>query len=364
MKVKTNLNSTICTNLVKETPLIFKCLFLFILMFFCSAIHKVSANNSATPNSAQQLKSYINETNLTHKAKLGAQLLEQTSNKEDKLLILTTHITTLIDLGKNHQAIPFAKQGIALANNIKDYTHQTTLYRRLAEVYWNLGQLDNALIELESSLLLAKKNNDELGKARALHNIGLIYRHLGVPDKTLEYYLKAIEIKERINEDPASTAHSYNNIGVIYVDLGDYDNAEKYYRKALSILQNEPNASIANPLHNLGQLFDKKGDPEMALQYYYTSMEYDEQNNNQNGLAVSLREIGRIYLSIEQIDKASNYLLKAKEIADNIDSLLLKASANLHLAQLNIAQGNLIEAKNLLHNGLGYAEKGHTKKNL
>ncbi len=66
--------------------------------------------------------------------------------------------------------------------------------------------------------------------------MGYVYGELGDYDKSLEYYNKALSIRQKVlGEEHPDTATSYNNIGYVYSELGDYDKSLEYYDKALSI---------------------------------------------------------------------------------------------------------------------------------
>ena len=67
-------------------------------------------------------------------------------------------------------------------------------------------------------------------------NIGDVYRAQGDNDKALEYYLKALAIREKVlgTEHP-DTATSYNNIGWAYRGKDDFATALDYYNKAYHI---------------------------------------------------------------------------------------------------------------------------------
>ena len=61
---------------------------------------------------------------------------------------------------------------------------------------------------------------------------------MGDYPKALEYYQKALAIKEKVlGEEHPSTATSYNNIGGVFDSRGDYPKALEYYQKALAIFE-------------------------------------------------------------------------------------------------------------------------------
>ena len=72
--------------------------------------------------------------------------------------------------------------------------------------------------------------------AATYDNIGQVYYSQGDYTKALEYYFKALDIKEKVlGKEHPSTATSYNNIGGGYYSQGDYTKALEYLQKAFDI---------------------------------------------------------------------------------------------------------------------------------
>ena len=72
--------------------------------------------------------------------------------------------------------------------------------------------------------------------AASYNNLGYAYGKLGDHKKQLDYYLKALAIREKVlPENHPDIAASYNNVGHAYYELGDYKKALEYYQRLLSI---------------------------------------------------------------------------------------------------------------------------------
>ena len=70
--------------------------------------------------------------------------------------------------------------------------------------------------------------------------IGLVYSKKGDLDQALDYYQRALEIKEKqLGPNHVDVAVSYNNIGEVYSKKGDLDQAMDYYRRALEIKEKQ-----------------------------------------------------------------------------------------------------------------------------
>ena len=72
---------------------------------------------------------------------------------------------------------------------------------------------------------------------------------LGDYPKALEWYQKALEIREKVlGKDHPSTGTTYNNIAGVYDSQGDYPKALEWYQKALNILEKRLGTEHPNTL--------------------------------------------------------------------------------------------------------------------
>ena len=96
------------------------------------------------------------------------------------------------------------------------------------------------MIGIVESVIGAVDEKESVRFARLYHRIGWSYDDLGDYNKALEYYEKALRIKEsKLGEDDTDTATTYNNIALVYYAKGDYDKALEYYGKALEIMEGQ-----------------------------------------------------------------------------------------------------------------------------
>ena len=68
----------------------------------------------------------------------------------------------------------------------------------------------------------------------SLYNIGSVYYFKGDYDKALNYYERALAIREEIG-DKSGMGINLNNIGIVHHDKGDYKKALDYYERSLAI---------------------------------------------------------------------------------------------------------------------------------
>lgn len=149
------------------------------------------------------------------------------------------------------------------------------------------GAINTTDTEVRKTLLLYK--------AKAINNIGYVYKMQGNLLKALEWYNKSLKIRYEIG-DKYGMANSYNNIGRIYNNWGNVSRAVEFFEKS-SMIQNEigDNQGLSISLSNLGLIFKKQGDIPRALEYYNRSLKIQEEIGDKQGVAISLSYIGQVY---------------------------------------------------------------------
>ena len=69
-----------------------------------------------------------------------------------------------------------------------------------------------------------------------LNNMALVYQEQGEYEKALEYFGKALDVRERVlGSGHPDTAATYNNMAGVYKEQGDYEKALKLYEKAFTV---------------------------------------------------------------------------------------------------------------------------------
>lgn len=213
---------------------------------------------------------------------------------------------------------------IVIKYHCEDYSEE--MYENLLEDYSSFlkqfAHFKDSLI-IQSNLLdfrIKKKGSNVADTATSYNNIGRLYYNMGEYSKALEYYEKALKIREQIfgSEHPY-TAKSYNNIGLVHYGMGAYSRALEYYEKALRIKElvlGRKDPSTAISYNNIGQVYDGLGDYPKALDFYETSLRIREQvlGMEHPDTAQTYNNIGAVYYHMADYSKALECNMKALEI--------------------------------------------------
>lgn len=154
------------------------------------------------------------------------------------------------------------------------YTHDqnllgmATVVRQIGNIKLHEKQYDSALHYYLRALDLEKKLQHTEGIANVLNNISIVYRSRNELEKATEYIEESIALNKKINNLNRLPA-AYFNLNRIYLQQGRTSDALKLAQEELRIarqLQLKP--AILEALIIFSDAYTQKNDPAMALKYF------------------------------------------------------------------------------------------------
>lgn len=147
------------------------------------------------------------------------------------------------------------------------------IHNNIGIAYTNLGYLDSAQESHSNCLQLRTENEDTLGRAQSLMNIGTLFYEKGMYDSSLHYFEIANEIRHNSPKTPISgLIESDLNVGKALVALKQYGRAEGVLLKGLKEAEEIGYYNIAGrAMKDLVKLYSETGNYKKAFQY---SQEY------------------------------------------------------------------------------------------
>jgi tetratricopeptide (TPR) repeat protein len=158
----------------------------------------------------------------------------------------------------------------------------------LADTYRGLKSFKDAIHTWEEYLSFGENEYD----ISVLTRLGDTYKKIGMTDKALEQYNKAISI------DP-SNPYALSGIGLLYFQLGNYQKSLSYWHTLLKIEEDD-----IKVLTNIGNCYRKLSKYNDALKYFYRAMNIEENN------FYALYGIADCYRGLKDYRKACEYWKK------------------------------------------------------
>ncbi|MCD6660131.1 MAG: tetratricopeptide repeat protein, partial [Lentimicrobium sp.] len=290
----------------------------------------------------------------------GAELLKKLTNPEDKksrakLLRILGNAHT--NLSNNRQALEYYEQALTIYRELGLEKGIGSVLNNVGLIRQEEGDYSGALKRFMEASDIFIKINEQDYLALSYTNIGNLYYTLGRYDKALEYLSKSVRISE-MSEDSSNMAMSYNNVGNVYLSLKDYIPAQEFYNKALAINKSLNRIyGLSTSYNNLAMVYEGKGEYKQALEYNRLSIELSRRVNDNEGVILSLINTGNIYISLKEFEQAEVSLMEAQRLSSSITSGYTKASVQIALGKLKLADHHYDESINYYRNALPFALK-------
>ena len=218
-----------------------------------------------------------------------------TPESEELFRVLSTHIVSVTyGIKEKHATIEVSK-----------------LFFFLGKGYHKLGVDEQALEYYSKALTIREK---ELGTEHPdttiiYNNMADIYHGQGNHLNALKYYWKVLDIREKtLGKDHPDTATTYNNIAWVYFHQCDNIHSLEFFGKASTSTEKIKGADhpdTATSYNNMALVYNHQGDYSRALEYY------------NKALVIVVKVLGS-----EHIDTATTYHNMA-EVYDNQDNYSL-----------------------------------------
>ena len=189
------------------------------------------------------------------------------------------------------------------------------------EIYFQYRDYQKAIESLESSLdIMEGELKLDTNLARCYNTLGNCYYGLGRPEKALEFYNKALKMREELSgcDYHYDMAVYRNQIGSVHEDKGEFKEAVECYKDALELLKelkclgNEDEALFRRNLANVYVRQEKyKEAEEEAKKAFKIRLEI---LGNHPDTVRSIFQLGVIQANLKAYDKALDLFLEAWEM--------------------------------------------------
>ncbi len=209
---------------------------------------------------------------------------------------------------------------------------------------------DTALMYARQSEHLLEGVNNDTARADVNALIGECLMYLAKYDSAAIYYLKAIELAEKLNYRKKMASFN-NGLGMLFFQIGDNQKAVDYMQKAAVIkFEDKDFLSYAMVNTNIAGAMQRLGKYKEALAILRDSELRIKQYNNVTMLANIYNMIGAIYQMELKIDSAQSYYEKTLSMLTDEKDMAYKFTAYANLGEILIVKGRLADAEtNLLH---------------
>ena len=239
-------------------------------------------------------------------------------------------------------AISFGKQGLQLAEKIKDYEGQAEVLNFMGVVHRNMGDYIDATQRFFEALKIAEQHHVTRQIAYSNNNIGDILKAQKKYQDALPYSQKALELFQSFN-DERGMGYAYVRLGEIYQSLKQYDQAIDNFQKSLAIrIKLKDTSTLITSYNRIGTVHASKKEYKESLKFYQKGLQLSEELSDKRAIAGCLDNIAWVYIRMNDFKTAENYSLQSLTIAKEINAKVDEKNAYLTLSRLYESQSQFV----------------------
>jgi DNA-binding LytR/AlgR family response regulator/tetratricopeptide (TPR) repeat protein len=215
---------------------------------------------------------------------------------------------------------------------------------------------DQARKLAERAFRYATEENDILLEGKSSLMLGMVYKELNDPQRSLREYRHALQLFETLN-DSTRIGRTYNAMGTVYLfNLNHVTWSSYYLNKAKSYLQHD-SVNLANVLTNIGSLKLRTGNLDEALALYRSAYEIQQKHNDLPRMSVSLNNIATVLDHKKDFRASIEYYQKSLQIERILENRKSIATVLLGLAGANCQNGAHDQAEVYLRESMAISKK-------
>ena len=227
--------------------------------------------------------------------------------------------------GQNARAIEMlSKLESDIAESRSEPRIMSKLYYSTGSNYLYRNDFDNAQKYLQQAIdfELRQPDTDTLYLAKATEWKGLVYNFTGDLDKAIDMVEEALRLnKSALPKDDKHLGYTLNSLGVLYDEKDNLRKADSVYREAFRVLSlhlPKGHSHLSSISSNISNIKVELGEFDAARDLLEEAISIHKEQELYEPLMKEYYNMGSLYLSLDDAERAIPYVLKAMQIADSL----------------------------------------------
>lgn len=302
--------------------------------------------------------------------KEAEDLYEKTGNVNGQTFAMNGADYILCRQNKYREGLERAATSLEFA---KKHNHKYGMgyaYANMANIYWGLGKLDEALECFLGSSDLTDESENIPTKSFMLNQIGNIYLEMGKYADARAAVEKSIELAKESGFYRGEAAAT-GSLALIFMETGENGKALGLFEKSLAMQKEVGDIYAQAWLQNhIGMLKEKDGDLGTAIKYQEECLRLAREISHEEEMCLALTKLGGIYRKKGEAVRSKESLDEAMQLLQQIENTEIKAMVHGEMGLYFKSQGKKQEAEKHLKEciemmkGMKYKSAGRWKKEL
>ena len=271
---------------------------------------------------------------------------------------------------KNMRSVDTLRMFVNTFHASHDDRGEVIAMRELGKRLREESKFSEAIEIHKNGLKLAESIKDTNNIIHILNQLGTSYRRIGIMDEAASYHYKALSYSD-VYGDPESKktlknrVTSLNGIGNAMKVMGNDAAADSIFRQALEGERKlDSKLGMAINYANLGTLYERKKQFDSAMVYYGESMRLNSEVKSKLGVSLCHTHFGQVYEKRQMIDSAIVQYNLAYDVIKGDRDLWHILASTLALARVYIIKGSMDKAWGLLCDAEKTAEEINSLRHL
>jgi signal transduction histidine kinase len=244
------------------------------------------------------------------------------------------------------ESLQIAEWGIAAAEKVGDKRALAYAHLLLGRVERRNVHYENAIYHYLLALNIYEQLHDHYKIGAVCNSIAIIYMNLKNYQKALKYELYALEQNGNVRPVNYKALTDINNqIGAAYFELGKFDRSYEHFTDAYGAsIKGNDEQGIAISLNNLTRIYVHRKQFDKALQSATQSLEYAQKSGEVYTVSYNLSIIAQAYIQKGEFARGLKNLQEAEKISNLLnDHELKRGIANIYVEYYKLS-GNYKKA--------------------
>jgi diguanylate cyclase (GGDEF)-like protein len=267
-------------------------------------------------------------------------------NVQTEANLLEIKLNALGILGKQQEQLQTSQRGLELAKKLGRSDQAVIFNIGIAEAYSQMSRWKESKTIFENLLSEVEVNGttEQIARVKSAFGLSCYYHH--ELNRALELLKSAYEIM--VAEDLPQIGVTLSSIALIYDNSAQSETAIQYYLKSLDYYDEEKDEDDTTSIYyNIGRTYLHLNNLEKAEYYLEKSLEINKRLGITQGEAFVAGQLGKLEIERRNFDLARSYLENSVTLAKGLNNDRLKIRSSIDLLKTYIVLGKFDNAVKL-----------------